>query len=112
MTLKTFKNFIATIINMQKLCSKFDDGMETILNMPFIKDGFSSDSRSMLLFPVEGIQTLFIEAIINEFDESREGAEWFVYEGMDQIIHGGTEIDKMQIKSFDEYYKWLCNLKK
>ena len=48
--------------------------------------------------------------------ESEEGAEWFVYDGLEQIEKGGTEIgydDKWyNIKTIRDYYDWLMNLKK
>ena len=47
--------------------------------------------------------------------ESHEGAEWFVYDGLEQIEKGGTEIgydDKWyNIKTIRDYYDWLMNLK-
>ena len=48
--------------------------------------------------------------------ESREGAEWFVYDGLEQIEKGGTEIgyheEWYKIKTIHDYYDWLMNLKK
>lgn len=109
MTLKTFKSFIKTITDMEKRCEEFNTAMENVLSMPFNKDGYKNDSTCMFFFPLEGIQNLFIETLVNEFDESQEGAEWFVYEGIDQILKGGTEVNEQKIKTFEEYYNWLNN---
>ena len=47
--------------------------------------------------------------------ESHEGAEWFVYDGLEQIEKGGTEIgyheEWYNIKTIRDYYDWLMNLK-
>lgn len=48
--------------------------------------------------------------------ESHDGAEWFVYEGLEQIEKGGTNIwigeKEYNIKTIRDYYNWLMNLKK
>lgn len=106
MKLETFLDLINTLLKMQELCKTFDNGIEKVLNMSFDKN-YESDSRSMLLFPVEGIDHLIIKILVNEFGESKDGAEWFVYEGIDQILNGGTKINDWEIKSFEDYYNWL-----
>lgn len=48
--------------------------------------------------------------------ESDDGADWFVYEGLEQIENGGTEIGvedkKYSIKNIHDYYDYLMELNK
>ena len=48
--------------------------------------------------------------------ESHDGAEWFVYEGLEQIEKGGTKVwigeKEYNIKTIHDYYDWLVNFSK
>ena len=48
--------------------------------------------------------------------ESHDGAEWFVYDGLEQIEKGGTEIEengkKYIIKTIKDYYDYLIEINK
>ena len=58
----------------------------------------------------------YVVKILELNGESHEGAEWFVYDGLEQIEKGGTEIgydDKWyNIKTIHDYYDWLVDLNK
>ena len=75
---------------------------------------FGSDTYSMYIKPFTIIENLIIEILQDEFGESKEGAEWFIYEGLEQIEKGGTEIGEngkiYKIKSIKDYYNYLVSL--
>lgn len=54
--------------------------------------------------------------ILESNGESHEGAEWFIYEGLEQIEKGGTNIcigeKEYNIKNIRDYYDWLVDLNK
>ena len=90
---------------MNQEINRFNDYVDKI---------FGSDTRSMYIKPLEIIENLIIEILQDELGESKEGAEWFIYEGLSQIENGGTEIgenDKVyKIKSIKDYYDYLVSL--
>lgn len=102
----TFKKIVGMMEEVEEELHKFNKGVENV---------FGSDSTCMYVAPLETVQNTVIDILQTEFNESKEGAEWFVYEGFSQIKNGGTEIkceDKeWHIKSLDDYYEFLCSLK-
>lgn len=100
----------AEMINMMNFIKiemdRFNDSMDSLLG---------SDTRSMYLTPLEIIDNFVIQILQNEFNETKEGAEWFVYEGLEQIKNGGTELTddgkNYKISSIKDYYQYLTSLK-
>lgn len=105
-----FESFKELITSMNKTEEELDNFNKNIENI------FGSDSVCMYFDPLEIIRNSIINILQNEFSESKEGAEWFIYEGYSQIKNGGTEIkydDKeWYIKSLEDYYEFLCSLRK
>jgi hypothetical protein len=105
-TFESFKELITSMNKTEEELGNFNKNIENI---------FGSDSVCMYFTPLEIIQNSIINILQNEFNESKEGAEWFVHEGFSQIKNGGTEIkdnDKeWHIKTLDDYYEFLCSLK-
>lgn len=70
----------------------------------------NKDTRSMYL-KFYDIASEYIIRILEIEGESREGAEWFVYDGLNQIENGGTEIEDdgkiFKIKTIKDYYDYL-----
>ena len=64
--------------------------------------------------PLRIVQSLIINVLQNEFNETKEGAEWFVYEGFFQIENSGTSIEEngkiWNIKNIKDYYDYLVSL--
>lgn len=106
-TKESFKQLVISMKDMEEELHAFNKSAEKI---------FGADSVCMYFAPLEIIQNSIINILQNEFGESKEGAEWFVYEGFSQIKNGGTEIkyeDKeWHIKSLEDYYEFLCSLRK
>lgn len=106
-TKESFKQLVISMKDMEEELHAFNKSAEKI---------FEADSVCMYFAPLEIIQNSIINILQNEFGESKEGAEWFVYEGFSQIKNGGTEIkyeDKeWHIKSLEDYYEFLCSLRK
>lgn len=106
MTYKTFENIIKTYKQLTKRCDEFNQVMEKALNISLDGDKDRADSVSFCLFPVEAVDKIIIDILIDE-GETREGAEWFVYDGLDQIDNGGTEINDTKINSLEEYFNFI-----
>jgi len=108
-TFDTFKLLVNSIHLAELECDSFNDSMERVLG---------NDTNSMYLKPLELINELVIDVLQTEFNESKDGAEWFVYEGINQINRGGTKITDISTKkewnitSMKEYYDYLCSLSK
>lgn len=106
MTEKSFEEICNLIIETSSKLDEFNEGLDNILGC---------DTRSMYYKPLEIVENFVINVLQNEFNESKEGAEWFVYEGLRQIMKDGTEIEdngkKWSIKSTKDYYEYLVSLK-
>lgn len=102
------------LIDLLKRLVKLRDGMEKEL------DGFNSnmdktlggDSRSMYLGPLQIVDNNIIDWLMAFLYESKEGAEWFMYEALDTISHGGSTLvetngKKYEIRSIEDYVK-MC----
>lgn len=106
------ETFIKLVNNYKKIETKseeFSKGLESILNISF-KNWYEGENRVMFLWPIEGAATMLKDVLI-DLGDSEEGAGWFIYEGIDQIDKGGTEIEansmKYSIKSYGDYYDYL-----
>lgn len=106
MTYQTFENIIKTYKQLTKRCDEFNQIMEKALNISLDEDKDRADSISFCLFPVEAVDKIIIDILMDE-GETREGAEWFVYDGLEQIDNGGTEINDTKINSLEEYFNFI-----
>ena len=103
---ETFEKIIKLLDDISLEVDNFNDGLQKMLG---------SDSCCMYYKPSYIVENSIIEILQMEFNETKEGAEWFVYEGIEQIKSKGTEItvDKKtyKIKTIRDYYDYLSNLK-
>ena len=110
MTKQTFLYMIKMLKQADKRCEEFNNTLDSILQMPFKNDGAKTDGFSMMLWPFEAVADIF-KTLLVEMGESKGGAGWFIYEGIEQIENGGTEIEDdgitYKIKSFEDYYDYL-----
>lgn len=106
---ESFLNMCETLEKIEQFCDGFNESMEKTLNKSW-DPKYDGDSRVMMLWPLEAIDELLINLICTETNESKEGASWFVYEGMDQIKNGSTMIDDIEIKSYEDYYNYIIAL--
>lgn len=82
---------------------RFNSNMDKVLG---------GDSRSMYLGPVQLVDNHIIDWLMAFLYESKEGAEWFMYEALDTISHGGSTLvetngKKYEIRSIEDYVK-MC----
>ena len=75
---------------------------------------FGSDTYSMYYTPLTIVENYVITVLQTEFNESKEGAELFIDEGLSQIKRGGTSIEEngkiWDIKNIKDYYDYLVSL--
>lgn len=106
-TFDTFKEMINMLQTVGVELDNFNRGIERILG---------EDCTSMYYAPLNIIENSIMNILENEFNESKEGAEWFVYEGLSQIKKGGTSIEEngkiWNIKTIKDYYDYLVSLQK
>jgi hypothetical protein len=106
-TLDTFKRMVELMKEVEDELNIFNKNLEKT---------FGVDSRCMYFAPLEIIQNSIVNVLQNEFSESKEGAEWFVHEGLAQIKNGGTSIEEndkiWDIKTIKDYYDYLTSLQK
>ena len=102
---ETFEKIIKLLDDISLEVDNFNDGLEKV---------FGSDSRCMYYEPCEIVKNSTIEILQMEFNETKEGAEWFIYEGLPQIKNGGTSIEEngkiWDIKNIKDYYDYLVSL--
>ena len=114
MTLDEFKYLLEMYEKVTARCDKFNNLLENALNFPLEENHYVSDSFSMLVFPIQAVSNIIIQFLVN-MGESKDGAEWFMYEGLDQIKCGGTELEvnkkKYNINSIEDYYNFLKDIK-
>jgi hypothetical protein len=103
---ETFEELVKLIESSYKECQRFNDSLTKVLG---------NDSCVMYFEPFD-IVCNGVTKILELNGESHEGADWFVYEGIQQIRNGGTEIgyngEKYSIKTLKDYYDWLVELNK
>ena len=102
---ETFEKIIKLLDDISLEADNFNDGLQKVLG---------SDSCCMYYEPCEIVKNSTIEILQMEFNETKEGAEWFIYEGLPQIKNGGTSIEEngkiWDIKNIKDYYDYLVSL--
>lgn len=109
MTFESFKSVINTYKQLKKRCDEFDKTLEDALNLPLREGNYPSDSTSYLVFPMEALEEVITEILVDE-GETRPGAEWFFCDGLEAMETRGTEIDDIKISSLEDYYNYLHSL--
>ena len=106
-TFDTFKEMINMLQTMDVQLDNFNKSLQNLLG---------SDTRCMYYKPYYIVEKFIIEILQIEFNETKEGAEWFVYEGLSQIKRSGTSIEEndkiWNIKTLKDYYDYLVSLVK
>ena len=104
-TKESFEQLVISMKDMEEELEIFNKSAEKI---------FGEDSTCMYYNPLRIVQSLIINVLQNEFNETKEGAEWFIYEGLSQIKRGGTSIEEngkiWDIKNIKAYYDYLVSL--
>ena len=104
---ETFEKIIKLLDDISLEVDNFNDGLQKVLG---------SDSCCMYYEPCEIVKNSIIEILQIEFNETKEGAEWFIYEGLSQIKRGETSIEEngkiWNIKNIKDYYDYLVSLQK
>ena len=99
-----------TLVDLLKKCDEESRRFNKALEEVYGKDS------SVCYYTQYGIISEHVVRILELNGESHEGAEWFVYDGLEQIEKGGTEFgynnEWYKIKTIHDYYNWLMNLKK
>lgn len=106
-TFNTFKEMINMLQTMDIEMDVFNGNLQDLLG---------SDTCCMYYKPSSIIEHSIINILQYEFNESEEGAEWFIYEGLPQIKRDGTSIEEngkiWNIKTIKDYYDYLVSLQK
>lgn len=104
--LETFIELCNIFQETSEKSSSVERELETVLGKGF-RGSYGGDNSIMLIWPVEAVGSM-LQEILKDMGESKEGAKWFVYEGLDQITSGmGTTIDDVEIQSIEDYYNYL-----
>jgi hypothetical protein len=108
------ENTETLLIDLLKRMVKLRDGMEKELDEfnSNMEKTLGGDSRSMYLSPLHVLDNHIIDWLMAFLYESNEGAEWFMYEALDTISHGGstsveTNGKNYEIRSIEDYVK-MC----
>ena len=80
-----FKDMINLMNTVGVELDNINRGMERVLG---------SDTSSMYYTPLNIVENYIISTLQTELGESKEGAEWIIYDGLSQINRGGTEIEE------------------
>ena len=103
MLIDLLKRMIELRDGMEKELEQFNSNMDNVLG---------GDSRSMYLGPVQLVDNHIIDWLMSFLYESKEGAEWFMYEALDTISHGGSTLVEANGKKYDissiEDYVNMC----
>ena len=81
---ETFEKIIKLLDDISLEVDNFNDGLEKV---------FGSDSRCMYYEPFNIVENSIIEILQMEFNETKEGAEWFIYEGLSHNITSPSSIN-------------------
>lgn len=97
------KRLVGLRKGMEKELEAFNSNMDKALG---------GDSRSMYLGPLQIVDNHIIDWLMAFLYESKEGAEWFMYEALDTISHGGSTMvetngKKYEVRSIEDYVK-MC----
>ena len=102
---ETFEKIIKLLDDINLEVDNFNDGLQKLLG---------SDSYCVYYKPFNIVENSIIEILQMEFNETKEGAEWLIYEGLPQIKRGGTSIEEngkiWDIKNIKDYYDYLVSL--
>lgn len=102
---ETFEKIIKLLDDIDLELDNFNDRLQKV---------FGADSCTMYYAPLSIINNYVIDFLQTEFNETKEGAEWFIYEGLPQIKNGGTSIEEngkiWNIKTINDYYDYLVSL--
>ena len=102
---ETFEKIIKLLDDINLEVDNFNDGLQKLLG---------SDTSCMYYKPSYIVENSIMEILQMEFNETKEGAEWFIYEGLPQIKRGGTSIEEngkiWNIKNIKDYYDYLVSL--
>ena len=110
MKLETFVDILKTRDLVEEEMRLFNEKMQNLMG---------EDSLCMYYKPMEMLNDLIEKILVNEMGESTEGAEWFIYDGIEQIKNEGTKIseknendtDKVwKINSYEDYYTYLSEV--
>lgn len=103
MLIDLLKRMIELRDGMEKELEQFNSNMDNVLG---------GDSRSMYLGPVQLVDNHIIDWLMSFLYESKEGAEWFMYDALDTISHGGSTLVEANGKKYDissiEDYVNMC----
>lgn len=103
MLIDLLKRMVELRDGMEKELEQFNSNMDNVLG---------GDSRSMYLGPVQLVDNHIIDWLMSFLYESKEGAEWFMYEALDTISHGGSTLVEANGKKYDissiEDYVNMC----
>lgn len=107
MSFDAFKEMINMLQTMDIELDKLNESLQNLLG---------SDTCCMYYKPSQIVERSIINILQDEFNESEEGAEWFIYDGLPQIKNGGTSIEEngkiWNIKTIKDYYDYLVSLQK
>ena len=103
MLIDLLKRMVELRDGMEKELEQFNSNMDNVLG---------GDSRSMYLGPVQLVDNHIIDWLMSFLYESKEGAEWFMYEALYTISHGGSTLVEANGKKYDissiEDYVNMC----
>lgn len=103
----TFEEF-ETLVDLLKTsyseCRRFNKALEEV---------YGEDSSVWYYEQYEIVCKHLVKLLILN-GESEDGADWFIYEGLEQIENGGTKIGfngkEYNIKDLRDYYDYLIDL--
>lgn len=108
---ETFLRMIEIYKQTYKRCEEFNNDLENIIKKPFNDSDYKNDATVMFFWPLQAVTEAFM-AMLMDMGESKEGAEWFIFEGIDFIDNDkNAEIEENGksyiFKSYEDYYNYL-----
>lgn len=83
-------NFLADELeSLLELHRRMDNEMDNFNTT--MDSTLGGDSRSMYLTPCHMLDDYIVDWIVRRLDDSREGAEWFLYEAVPEISNGNSD---------------------
>lgn len=105
---ETFVNICKLVDMVEEKNDADNSAFEKLFNTSFHGEEKCFDTRMMYIWPLEAAQEM-LKQILLDMGHTEFGADWFVYEGMGQILNfGSTEINDIPIRSYEEYYDWAA----
>lgn len=103
---ETFVNICNIVKDVEERLRKDNKVLENLFNKDF-RGNKPFDTNLMWFWPLSAVSEILSE-ILKDSGESKEGIEWFIYEGLPQIREGkGTQVDDFEVKSIEDYYDYL-----